>query len=202
MPVPNRHELYNDYKSQLQQLRRGLPERFHKLLDRLIENLPGLFASDWPMVPNHTDLLENNIHVDPKTGSITGICDWKDAEIGPFGTSIEGLESLLGERTTTGWRWVPNQASLRQRFWQAFAAAMGPIPSNILQRVDDARLVGIFLKHGLEWASTESRAPVREGSSAFGYLQAVTLDLEGSVESSCGCANGSRQACCIIGEDL
>lgn len=165
------------YRSELQLLRRGLPKQFGRLLNRLIEGLPGLFAGDWPMVPNHTDLLENNIHVNPETGSIAGICDWKDTEIGPFGTSIEGLESLLGERTTTGWRWVSHQADLRRGFWQAFAEAMGPTSSDVPERIDNARLVGIFRKHGFEWVSAESRAPVRAGSSGFRYLEAVTLGL-------------------------
>ncbi len=70
-------------------------------------------------MPNHTDLLENNIHVDPATGHLTGVCDCKDVEVSPFGTSIEGLESLLGNRTTAGWRWVPDQAALRQHFLAA-----------------------------------------------------------------------------------
>ncbi|KIM36549.1 hypothetical protein M413DRAFT_288647 [Hebeloma cylindrosporum] len=36
---------------------------------------PGLFENDWPLVPNHTDLLENNIHVNTETGCMRGICD-------------------------------------------------------------------------------------------------------------------------------
>jgi hypothetical protein len=52
--------------------------------------LPGLCNSDWRLVPNHTDLLENNIHVNTKTG----ICDWKDTAIGPFGESLGGLETM------------------------------------------------------------------------------------------------------------
>ncbi|KAM0417394.1 hypothetical protein ACHAPT_012629 [Fusarium lateritium] len=102
MSLPDRSELNASYKADLEQLHRSLPERFRKTVERLLWDLPGLFAEDWPLVPNHTDLLENNIHVSPKTGHITGICDWKDATVGPFGTSLEGLESLLGERSTTG----------------------------------------------------------------------------------------------------
>ena len=63
MPIPGRGELYASYESQLQQLHRGLPVRFRATLKRLLKQLPELFAEDWPLVPNHTDLLENNIHV-------------------------------------------------------------------------------------------------------------------------------------------
>lgn len=73
MPCPDRGSLLANYSSQLSQLSQGLPSRFRPTLDNLTSWLPGLFASDWPLVPNHTDLLENNIHVDPNKGSITGI---------------------------------------------------------------------------------------------------------------------------------
>ncbi|KAF1954134.1 hypothetical protein CC80DRAFT_493979 [Byssothecium circinans] len=180
MATPDRDEKYTSYKADLVQLHQGLPERFHKMLDRLLQALPTLFVDDWPMVPNHTDLLENNIHVDPKTGHITGICDWKDATVSPFGTSLEGLESLLGERTTTGWRWICNSAELRRGFWSAFAAAMGSSALCEIARIDAARLVGIFLKYGLVWVDAENREPVAEGSSGLGYLEAVTLELQGN----------------------
>ena len=91
MPCPSRELLFKDYLSQLTQLSRRLPERFRQTLDYLIAHLPDLFTDDWPMVPNHTDLLENNIHVDPNTGRLVGICDWKDTEVSPFGMSLGGL---------------------------------------------------------------------------------------------------------------
>ncbi|KAL9030819.1 MAG: hypothetical protein Q9196_001094 [Gyalolechia fulgens] len=78
------------YYKRLRKLRAGLAERFHAQLDALIPQLRSLFAQDWPLVPNHTDLLENNIHVDPDTGAIVGICDWRDADVSPFGMSLGG----------------------------------------------------------------------------------------------------------------
>jgi len=60
---------------------------------------PRLLEGDWPLVPNHTDLLENNIHVITETGHIRGICDWKDTKVGPFGMSLGFLETILGVRT-------------------------------------------------------------------------------------------------------
>lgn len=176
MSSPSRSQLYASYEADLKQLREGLPSQWHIMLDNLLQALPLLFVSDWPMVPNHTDLLENNIHVDSSTGRITGICDWKDTTVSPFGTSLWGIESMLGERTTMGWRWVSNSTRLRQGFWDAFAAAAGPqVP---LERVEDARLVGIFLKFGFEWVDPETRRPVMEGSSDFFFLEAVTLNVD------------------------
>ncbi|KIH95123.1 hypothetical protein SPBR_03548 [Sporothrix brasiliensis 5110] len=128
------------------------------------------------MVPNHTDLLENNIHVDPATGHITGICDWKDAEVSPFGTSLEGLESLLGERTTTGWRWVTDSRELRRAFWDAFAAIVGPGVD--LERVGVARLVGIFVKYGFVWVDRENKRLLTESDNGSSFLDAITLGVE------------------------
>lgn len=75
MPDQTRNEVYAHYTSQLSSLRQGLPSRFRSKLEKLIKGFPGVFAQDWPLVPNHGDLLENNIHVNPATGNITGICD-------------------------------------------------------------------------------------------------------------------------------
>ncbi len=177
--APDRSELYSSYGSQLQQLRRGLPRPFWWQLDRLLENLPRLLAPDWPLVPNHTDFLENNIHVDPTTGQLKGICDWKDVEISPFGMSLEGLESLLGQRSEDGsWRWVSNQRDLRQVFWNAFGVAMGAGMEDIGQRIDNARLLAIFLRHGFEWNQVTRRMElVRAGSSDFSFLKAVIADI-------------------------
>lgn len=159
MPIPDHGELYAIYESQLQQSHRGLPIRFRAELKRLLKHLTELFAEDWPLVPNHTDLLENNIPVSPETGSITGICDWKDATVSPFGTSIEGLVCLLGERTMKGWRWLPDHINLRRQFWHAFYAAMGSHTAELEQRIDTARLVGIFLTHGLVWVMLRAGRP-------------------------------------------
>lgn len=164
MPAPNRGKLYARYESQLQQLHKGLPVQFRATLERVLKRLPELFTEDLPLVPNHTDLLENNIHVSPETGNITGICDWMDASVGPFGTSIERLECLLGARTMEGWRWMPDQVNLRRQFWQAFYDAVGSRTPELEQRIDTARLVGIFLTHGLVWVDAEKREPVTEGS--------------------------------------
>ena len=46
----------------------------------LLEELDGLSAADWPMVITHADLVENNMHFDPNTGSLkeslTGMTPW------------------------------------------------------------------------------------------------------------------------------
>ncbi|KAF4607351.1 Aminoglycoside phosphotransferase domain-containing protein [Pleurotus pulmonarius] len=174
MPTPDRAVLLADYSSQLVQLAAGLPPRFRQTLDSLIARLPRLFDEDWPMVPNHTDLLENNLHVDPGTGRLVGVCDWKDAEISPFGMSLGGLETMLGmDRVGKGWCYHANHEALRSIFWEAFNQAMGE--TRVDDRVEVARLIGIFLAHGWEYNEVDEKVVVGEGSYGFKYLDAAVL---------------------------
>ncbi|EHK44204.1 hypothetical protein TRIATDRAFT_87271 [Trichoderma atroviride IMI 206040] len=172
MLLPKRETLLEDYSSQLRKLYDGLPMRFRSTLDHLITRLPDLFAEDWPLVPNHIDLLENNIHVDRSTGQIMGICDWKDAEISPFGMSLGGLETMLGIwKMKEGWCYHTNQQTLRAHFWEAFYNSMGDISETQKELVNLARLVGIFLANGFELDDNENKVP----ASSLQYLEAVVL---------------------------
>ncbi|KAG9218292.1 hypothetical protein CCMSSC00406_0009896 [Pleurotus cornucopiae] len=174
MPPPDRAVLLADYSSQLTHFAAGLPSRFRQTLDSLIARLPGLFAKDWPMVPNHIDLLENNLHVDPGTGRLVGVCDWRDVEISPFGMSLCGLETMLGmDRMGRGWCYHANHEALRGVFWGAFNQAMGD--PRIDDRVEVARLAGIFLANGWEYNEADEKVVVGEGSYGFMYLDAAVL---------------------------
>jgi len=39
-------------------------------------------------------------------------------------------------------------------------------------------VIGIFLKHGFAWVDADNKVPIKEGSSGFKYIEAVTLELE------------------------
>ena len=172
--------MYKEYFLGLQSLRQGFPERFAPTLDKLITKLPGIFSSSWPLVPHHTDLLENNIHVNPQTGEMTGICDWKDTIIGPFGLSLGGLETMLGVRTwKEGWVYHHNQQELRDLFWATFWEVMGDISEDQKELIEVARLVGLFMDNGFTWIDDHTRVPATDGDGPDGlcYLEAVTLKL-------------------------
>ncbi|KAJ2906553.1 uncharacterized protein MKZ38_001196 [Zalerion maritima] len=70
-------------KNDLKLLSAGLPNRFRQTVNHLIEQPPRLFERDWPMVPNHADLRDNNIHVDAGTGRLMGVCDWGEHRVQP-----------------------------------------------------------------------------------------------------------------------
>ncbi|KAG8901954.1 hypothetical protein FRC01_009705 [Tulasnella sp. 417] len=180
MKCPSRSSLLEEYSSGLLQLQQGLPARFRTTLDYLLSMLPKLLADDWPLVPNHIDLLENNIHVSTETGRITGICDWKDTVIGPFGMSLGGLETMLGVRAKKeSWRYHVNQQKLRDLFWGEFYKAIGNVSKEQKELIEVARLVGLFLANGFEWTNDGIKIPASEGNDDLRYLEAVTLTLWG-----------------------
>ncbi|KAJ3495405.1 hypothetical protein NLJ89_g10631 [Agrocybe chaxingu] len=174
MPYPNPELLLDDYTSKLTELSRALPNRFRQTLEYLIARLPDLFADDWPMVPNHTDLLENNIHVDPSTGEACGhLVTGRITEVSPFGMSLGGLETMLGiNKIREGWCYHANQQALRDVFWTTFYEALG---NNTDERIEVARLAGLFLANGWEYDDEGNKVPVREGSRDLAYLDAVVL---------------------------
>lgn len=141
--------------------------------------LPRILAADWPLVPNHTDLVENNIHVNKETGHLAGICDWRDTTIGPFGMSLSSLETMLGYDTISwGWRYHPNQQELRDLFWETLYQAMGGVSEEQKKLIDVSRLVGLFLAHGPGFGCKDGViVPLSEESDGLRHLEAVTLAL-------------------------
>jgi len=173
MPCPSRASLLDEYSSELSQLQVGLPERFRPMLADLISMLPSLLEPNWPLVPNHTDLLENNIHVSMETGRIMGICDWKDTTIGPFGMSLGGLETMLGQETMSWrWRYHPNHQELRGLFWETLYQEMGGVSEEQKKLIDVSRLIGLFLANGFDWKDGV-KVPASEGFDGLRYLDSV-----------------------------
>ncbi|POR32003.1 Uncharacterized protein TPAR_07770 [Tolypocladium paradoxum] len=163
-PPDAARELFAHYSQILDQLSQGLPERFQPKLDEVRKGLPLLFRSDYPMVLNHDDLLEMNIHVDNVTGGITGIVDWADAKIAPFGTSLGGLETVLGVQTSSCWHFHPDHNLLRTHFWETFYEIIGYLPDSDRRAIEVGRLFGLFRTHGFDRRpEKENASPVEEG---------------------------------------
>ena len=179
MPLPDRKSLYSQYSSQLSQLSKGLPERFRPVVGQLIPRLPYILALDWPLVPNHIDLLENNIHVDPNTGKLAGIRDWAGAEVSPFGMSLGAVENMLGIPTMDEKSgqddhvYHTNHQELRDLFYDELYRAMGSVSDEDKERMEEARLIGLFLANGLRYDEAGNQFPAREGDHGLYHLDAV-----------------------------
>ena len=116
--------------------------------------------------------LREGLHVNKTTGRIAGICDWRGAEVSPFGMSLGGLEVMLGTLITSGdlWRYHPNHQELRDHFWTQFYYYLGGASDKQKQRIETARLIGLFLANGFQ----EGR-PATEASEDLRFLGAVVL---------------------------
>ena len=101
-PQIPRKEKALDHKAKLMQLSSILPSRFARVIDRIYRNLDEL-VDQVPWVLTHSDISNMNILVDPDSCHVTGIVDWADASIEPFGVALWGLESVLGCGGPHGW---------------------------------------------------------------------------------------------------
>jgi hypothetical protein len=68
-----------------------------------------------------------NILVDPNTGHITGVVDWAEAGILPFGISLWGFENALGYMDSQGRHYYSYHCALMDLFWQTFERAVGGV---------------------------------------------------------------------------
>lgn len=144
------------------------------------------------MVLNHDDLLEMNIHVDKDNGRITGIVDWADAKITPFGTSLGGLETVLGVQTSSRWFFHPDHNLLREKFWSAFYDITGYLADDDRRAIEVGRVFGLFRTHGFDRRpEKENAVPLVEGDPDLVCLEAL---LRCDDDLSAVAASGRTQA--------
>lgn len=164
--------IQKDYEARLERISNNLPQSYKPLLDSLKTKLPSLFVDEYSMVLNHDDLLENNIHVDVRTGHITGIVDWHNAGPGLFAVQLWGLENILGIRRMTDMGFHPRHMELRRIFWRAFYEEIGDVSETGREKIRTARMVGIFLANGDLAHSSDA-----EREMGLAVLQSMTLGL-------------------------
>lgn len=117
-----------------------------------------------------------NIHVDEETGRITGIVDWADAKMAPFGTSLGGLETILGVQTSSCWLFHPSHEHLRTQFWKTFYGVTGKLSDIDRQAIEVGRAFGLFRAHGFDRRpEKDNAAPLEEGDQEFVCLEAFCL---------------------------
>lgn len=148
--------LQAEYEAILDTLFFELPDSLRPTINKVRENLSLLFRPDFPMVLQHDDVLENNFHVEEATGHITGIVDWANAKVAPYGISLGGLEIVLGIQTNTDWYFHPSHVRLRQQFWNTFDSEIGEVSDLDRRSMEIARLMGLLRTHGIEWKNAMS----------------------------------------------
>ncbi|KAH6658559.1 hypothetical protein BKA67DRAFT_533706 [Truncatella angustata] len=124
LDLDNMATLQAEFESKCDVLTRSLPPRFTSNLHGVRQSPPSLFSETFPFVLNHGDLCEMNILIGRETGNITGIVDWAEARILPFGFALWGLENILGCMDSTGWHYYDNRRELEDRLWRAFRTGL------------------------------------------------------------------------------
>ncbi|KIW39706.1 uncharacterized protein PV06_08295 [Exophiala oligosperma] len=168
---------YHDLMQKLELLSQALPSRFMDSLRRVRAELPLLFAPTYPLVLSHGDLSEFNIYVDVNTGHLTGIIDWAEACILPFGISLWSLENILGHMDARGWHYYDNHHMLGDLFWQTFEEAVGGVSEADRQAIRVARMVGFFLRYGFVRENGVRLLPAKESDSRLRYLDTFCMTI-------------------------
>ena len=132
----------------LMSLCEDLPVRFRTSARHILANLHRIEALPW--VLTHGDIVAANIMVNPSSGALTGLVDWAEAEILPFGVCIYGLEEILGQLTPAGFQYRPDAQELRVLFWAELESNIPALRrSHVQEAVKLARDLGVLLWHGI-----------------------------------------------------
>jgi hypothetical protein len=158
--------LLTEFQSSFDLLARNLPSRFALNLERVRKELPSLFSTALPFVLSHGDLNVMNFLVNPQTGKITGIVDWAESRILPFGFALYGLENLLGWMDSEGWHYYDRYRELESLFWETFRKEAHNFSDSDLYLIRAARMAGFFYHYGFNF-------------DPKGAVQSVRMDLQG-----------------------
>lgn len=164
--------------SRLKSLSVDLPIRFRPTARRVLSQIPQVESLPW--VLTHGDITAGNIMIDPSSGHLLGLVDWAEAEHLPFGTSIYGLEEILGEMTASGFKYCRDASDLRTIFWNELKKQIPALhESHVLQAVLLARELGVLLWHGIAFDNGAIDRVVEEGRDSDEiYRLDAFLDLE------------------------
>lgn len=176
-PHSSEHSLA-DLQDKLSVLSRQLPSRFTGVTSKICEELPTIFAPTYPLVLTHSDLCEMNIIVDPKAGGITGVVDWAEAKVLPFGMSLWGLQGMLGIMNSKGWNYHENSDRLESLFWDTFNGIAGMVSNDDKRAMKTAERAGLVLRYGYTWEDGIFERPVTEQDSSIRYLDAFLHRLD------------------------
>ncbi|KAL9103231.1 MAG: hypothetical protein Q9163_001718 [Psora crenata] len=172
------------YKAELTQLSGALSSRLTTVIQRTYQIIDTIIYQV-PWVLTHQDLSDMNILADSDSGHITGVVDWADACIEPFGIALWGLESILGYSGPEGFLYYENDLShLRRLFRKVLLVEIGgAISDKTLRAIEELRTLGLLLRYGFDWdEEARARKPSKDTTHLDIYLQSeymlATIPLE------------------------
>ncbi|KAH8590380.1 hypothetical protein B0O99DRAFT_721848 [Bisporella sp. PMI_857] len=120
------------------------------------------------MVLFHRDFGTCNIMVDGTSCRLTGIINWAETEICPFGQNLHSLQVLTGAlHLKNGWRRYEGYEALQDAFWRTFQDEVGDLSAETIKTIRTARILGLLRSHGFtkRLANMPSATPIRGGET-------------------------------------
>ncbi|KAJ5710179.1 hypothetical protein N7493_009771 [Penicillium malachiteum] len=175
-------EWLTEFQANFDFLVQELPSRFTRAIDLVRKELPSLFSKALPFVLSHRDLNVMNILVNPGTGNITGIVDWAESRVLPFGFALYGLEILLSWMNSEGWHYYDHHRELESPFWQTFREEAQGFSNADLHSIRAARMAGLFYQYAFifDAKGAVKNVLVSESNGSFPYLDAFCTTIDWS----------------------
>ncbi|KAI1909215.1 hypothetical protein LOZ65_006560 [Ophidiomyces ophidiicola] len=174
--------LLTEFQSNFNLLAEKLPSRFKPNLEQAQKELPSLFSPAFHFALSHGDLNPMNILVNPQTGNVTGVVDWAEAKILPFGFALYGLENFFGWMNSEGWHYYDHHYELENLFWGTFREEARNFSDAEFVLVRAARMAGFFYHYGFTFDAKGVVQGVRkkQQGGSFAYLDAFCASGNGT----------------------
>ncbi|KAI9678632.1 MAG: hypothetical protein M1817_005689 [Caeruleum heppii] len=170
-----RENLHRKYIRDLHLLLHSLPPRFRIFVQECLDSIKAILSL--PMVLLHHDFGTCNIMVDEKSCHLTGVIDWAEAEICPFGQNLHSLQSFMGTlNLKNGWTRYEDYLALEVTFWSTFQDEVGGLSAETVQTIKTARIMGLLLSRGFTSRLANMPQPTPIGDDETGRYNLLSLD--------------------------
>ncbi|KAI9891264.1 MAG: hypothetical protein M1814_002954 [Vezdaea aestivalis] len=142
-----REALRQKYTEEVRLLLQALPPRFHQIIQNCLDSTDAILSL--PMVLVHCDFGSCNIMVDETSCRLTGVIDWAEADVCPFGQNLHSIQAITGAlNLKNGWRRYDDYKALQTLFWSNLQDEVGGLSAETTKTVKTARIIGLLRSRG------------------------------------------------------
>ncbi|GAB7354900.1 hypothetical protein MBLNU459_g5534t1 [Dothideomycetes sp. NU459] len=150
------------YEKDLHLLLTTLPDRYRPLIQEALQAMPSIMSL--PMILLHKDFNVCNIMVDEKTCHLTGVIDWAEAEVGPFGLNLYSIQQLMEDA-----------------FWQTLQEEVDGLSEENIRTIKATMVVRLLLSRGFTSRLANKPEPIpisddEAGSYNMLHLHGLLID--------------------------
>lgn len=129
------------------------------------------------MILLHRDFGTCNIMVDETTCHLTGVIDWAEADIAPFGLNLHSLAAFTGAlHLKNGWRRYEDYKASQDAFWNTFRGEVGDLSDETVKTIKMARIMGLLLSCGFTNRLANKPQPTPISDDETGRYNMLSLD--------------------------